>query len=189
MDDLLCGALVRLTAENPEVMAPCWSHWSQDTEWSRLLDSDPPRLFSEKKRKEWMEKDLEKSDTNELFFAIRMLEGEALIGFIGLFNLYRQHGDALVAIALGERQYWGNGYGTDAMRVMLRYAFDELNLRRVGLIVFEYNPRAMRSYEKVGFIPEGRIRGAMLREGRRWDWQYMGLLREEWLAKQVQIAK
>jgi RimJ/RimL family protein N-acetyltransferase len=117
-------------------------------------------LFSEKKVKEFQEKDLERDNLNELFFAIRALEADMLIGFVGLFDLYLQHGDALVAIALGERKYWGNGYGTDAMQIILRYAFNELNLRRAGLIVFEYNPRAIRSYEKVGFIHEGRIRAA-----------------------------
>jgi len=187
-NNLLTGELVHLTAENPEVMAECFSRWYQDTEWLRLLDTDAPRLLSVKKWKEWLEKDLEKDLTDGVFFAIRALEGDILIGFIGLFDLYHQHGDTLVAIALGERKYLGNGYGTDAMRVMLCYAFNELNLRRVGLIVFEYNPRAIRSYEKAGFIPEGRIRGAILREGKRWDWLYMGILRDEWLAKRIMIS-
>lgn len=188
MNDLLRGELVHLTAENPEVMASNFSRWNQDTGWVRFLDTDPSRLLSEKKWKEWLEKDLEKGDAKEVFFAIRTLEGEELIGFIGLFDLFQQHGDTLVAIALGERKYWGNGYGTDAMRIMLRYAFNELNLSRVGLIVFEYNPRAIRSYEKVGFIPEGRVRGAMHREGRRWDFLYMGILREEWLTKGIMTS-
>ena len=188
MSDLLKGELVHLTAENPELMAANFSRWNQDTGWERFLDSDPSRLFSEKKWKEWLEKDLEKASTDEIFFSINTLEGAALIGFIGLFNLYKQHGDTLVAIALGERNYWGKGHGTDAMRVMLRYAFNELNLRRVGLIVFEYNPRAIRSYEKVGFIHEGRIRGAMQREGQRWDWLYMSIMREEWLAKGIMTS-
>jgi RimJ/RimL family protein N-acetyltransferase len=187
VSDLLRGELVRLTAENPEVIASQLFRWNQDTEWFRFLDTDPPRLFSEKKVKEFQEKDLERDNLNELFFAIRALEADMLIGFVGLFDLYLQHGDALVAIALGERKYWGNGYGTDAMQIILRYAFNELNLRRAGLIVFEYNPRAIRSYEKVGFIHEGRIRGVMLREGRRWDWLYMGISREEWLAKGIMI--
>ena len=188
MNDLLRGETVRLTAENPEVMAVQLFRWDQDTEWFRLLDTEPPRLFSEKKVKEWLEKDLEKPSSDELYFAIRTLKDDNLIGFIGLFNLLMHHGDSLVAIALGEREYWGKGYGTDAMRVILRYAFNELNLRKVGLIVFEYNPRAIRSYEKVGFMHEGRIRGAMLREGRRWDWYYMGLMREEYLANQAGIV-
>jgi RimJ/RimL family protein N-acetyltransferase len=181
---LLHGDLVHLTAENPEVMAGNFARWNQDTGWVRFLDTDPPRLLSEKKWKEWFEKDLEKDVPDELFFAIRTLEDEKLIGFIGLFDLYMHHGDTLVAIALGERENWGKGYGTDAMRIMLCYTFSELNLRRVGLIVFEYNPRAIRSYEKVGFVPEGRIREVMQRDGRRWDFQYMGILREEWLAKE-----
>ncbi len=181
MRDLLRGELVHLTAENPEVWAEGFARWNMDTGWQRFLDSDPPRLFSVKKYKEWMEKGLEREGSNEMMLAIRRLDDEALIGFIGLFNLFQQHGDTLVAIAIGERKYWSKGYGTDAMRVMLQYAFDELNLRRVGLIVFEYNPRAIRSYEKAGFKPEGRVRGAMLRDGQHWDFLYMGILREEWL--------
>jgi len=184
MNDLLHGELVRLTAENPEILAENFSHWNQDTGWVRFLDTDPSRLLSAKKWKEW----LEKGGTDELLWAIRKLEDDAIIGFIALFNLYKQHGDTLVAIAVGERQYWSHGYGTDAMRVMLRYSFLELNLRRVGLIVFEYNPRAIRSYEKAGFVHEGRVRGAMQRDGRRWDCLNMGILREEWLAKGIMTS-
>jgi len=66
------------------------------------------------------------------------------------------------------------------MRVMLRYAFAELNLHRVSLNVFEYNPRAIRSYEICGFVREGRCRQALHRDGRRWDLIYMGIMREEW---------
>jgi RimJ/RimL family protein N-acetyltransferase len=183
MDDLFRGKLVRLTAENPEVMAGAFSRWAMDTEYFRLLDSDPPRLYSEKKWKEWLEKDLEHLQNaypSDLFFSIRTLEDDRLIGFTGFFDLYWQQGDSLIAIALGDRADWGKGYGTDAMRLMLRYAFTELNLRRVTLIVFEYNPRAIRSYEKAGFVMEGRIRRAMQREGKRWDFLFMGVLREDW---------
>jgi len=183
--DLLSGELVRLTAENPEVMARCFSRWNQDTGWLRYLDTDPPRLLSGNKWKEWLEKDLDRVSSDEAFFAIRTLDSNTLIGFIGLFDLFLQHGDTLVAIALGDREYWGKSYGSDAMWVMLRYAFNELNLRRVGLIVFEYNPRAIQSYEKVGFIPEGRVREVMQRDGKRWDFLYMGIMREEWLAKEI----
>lgn len=185
MNNLLHGELVHLTVGNPEDMAVQLFRWNQDTEWFRFLDTDPPRLHSEKKVKEFQEKVLEKDRSNEVFFHIRTLEYDSLIGFVSLFDLFKHHGDSLVAIALGERDYWGKGYGTDAMKIMLRYSFNELNLRSVGLIVFEYNARAIRSYEKLGFILEGRVRGAILREGRRWDWLYMGLLREEWIANQA----
>jgi len=187
MTDFLRGELVRLTAENPEIMAGNFSRWNQDTEWARLLDSDPARLLSAKKYKEWLDKELEKSHPDEILWAIHKLDDDSIVGFIGLFATYKQHGDTLVAIAIGERENWSRGYGTDAMRVMLRYAFTELNLRRAGLIVFGYNPRAIRSYEKAGFTLEGKVRGALLRDGERWDYLYMGVLREEWLAKGVLI--
>jgi RimJ/RimL family protein N-acetyltransferase len=187
MNNMLHGELVHLTADDPEVMAKKMTLWNQDAGWVRFLDSEPSRLLSEKKWQEWLEKDLEKSGSDQIFFAIKDIESEALIGFIGLFDLYKTQGDAMVAIALGEREFWGKGYGTDAMRVMLRYGFNELNLRRMGLIVFEYNPRAIRSYEKVGFSDEGRVRGAMQRDGKRWDYLFMGILRDEWLANGIMI--
>ena len=180
--DLFTGELVRLTAEDPETVAKPYSEWARDTEFSRYLDSNPPYTFSAKKWKEWMEKDMEKD--NNHFFSIRTLDGDQFIGFVALFELHWQHGDTMVAIALGPREYWGKGYGTEAMNLMLRYAFTELNLRRVSLIVFEYNQRGVRSYEKNGFVVEGRIRGAMLREGKRWDFVWMGVMREDWLKLQ-----
>lgn len=182
--NLFEGKLVRLSATNPETWAKAEAGWFRDTEFFRLLDSDPPRLWSEKKRKEWDEKNLDKVEFDIFGFSIQTLEDSRLIGFVALFDLYWNHGDTMVAIAIGEKEYQGKGYGTDAMQTMLRYAFLELNLRRVSLNVFEYNPRAIRSYEKCGFVMEGRIRGAMLREGRRWDWFYMGVLREDWLRAQ-----
>lgn len=183
--DLFTGKLVRLTVEDPEVLAKSFSQWARDTEFARLLDSSPPYTFSEKKWKEWWEKDLEK--TEDYAFSIRTLDGSQLLGFVALFATYWQHGDTMVSIALGERDYWGKGYGSEAMNLMLRYIFTELNLRRVSLIVFEYNPRAIRSYEKAGFVLEGRVRGAMLREGRRWDFLWMGVIREEWLKLQAPV--
>jgi RimJ/RimL family protein N-acetyltransferase len=174
------GEMVKLTAENPDVFARGMVHWGMDTEYMRFLDSEPPRMFSEKKIKEWFEKDLEKDDPEGFFFAIKLKELDRVIGFMGLFNLEWSHGDGLVAIAIGEREHWGKGYGTEAMQIMLRYAFNELNLRRVTLIVFDYNKRAQRSYEKAGFVVEGRMRSMMQREGQRWDMLCMGVLKEEW---------
>ncbi|NJD57874.1 MAG: GNAT family N-acetyltransferase [Anaerolineales bacterium] len=184
-NDLLHGELVRLTSENPDVMASHFAHWNQDTGFLRLLDTEPPRNFSAKKWQEWLEKDLERPLVDGCMYAIRTLKGDDLIGFIGLFELFLHHGDAHVAIALGERHAWNQGYGTDAMRIMLRYAFNELNLRRVSLGVFEYNTRAISSYEKAGFVYEGCKREYIHRDGKRWDFLFMGIFREEWLAKGI----
>ncbi len=103
-----------------------------------------------------------------------------MIGDIGLDGIRWSQGDTFVGISINDREYWGKGYGTDAMRLILRFAFVELNLRRVTVNVFEYNPRAVSSYAKVGFKQEGRLRAYLNRDGRRWDVLYMGILREEW---------
>jgi len=66
------------------------------------------------------------------------------------------------------------------MRILLRYAFEELNLHRLSLSVFEYNSRAIRSYEKAGFVIEGRARQFLNRDGLRYDMIFMGILRDEW---------
>jgi RimJ/RimL family protein N-acetyltransferase len=117
---------------------------------------------------------------NFFAFNIQAKADARLIGFIALFNINWNHGEAWVAIGIGEREYRGKGYGTDAMRLMLNYAFTELNLNRVTLVVFSYNPRAMRSYEKAGFVLEGRHRHCLHRDGQWWDEVFMGILREEW---------
>jgi RimJ/RimL family protein N-acetyltransferase len=178
--DLFQGKLVRLVSQEVQPMAEAISKWSCDSEYWRLLDSGSVRPFSVKTSKEWIEKDQEKERPDQFLFAIRALEDERLIGEIGLDGVQWTHGDAFVGIGLGERDYWGKGYGTDAMRVILRYAFTELNLHRVSLNVFQYNPRAIKSYEKVGFKHEGRMRGVLNRNGKRWDIVFMGILREEW---------
>jgi RimJ/RimL family protein N-acetyltransferase len=175
------GALVRLTTEDPETVGKVLSGWARDSEYARLFDSPPGLLWSAKKIQSWIERDLEGGYRDGYFFEIRTLEEDRLIGLANLFGLSWSHGDTWLGIGLGERAYWGKGYGTDAVRVLLRYAFTELNLRRVTLGVFAYNPRAIKSYEKAGFTVEGRLRQYIAREGQRHDMIIMGVLREEWL--------
>jgi RimJ/RimL family protein N-acetyltransferase len=179
MQDIFRGGMVRLAALNPEELAPLFARWGRDSQRGRLLDSDPPMLFSDKAIRGWIEKELEKDAYHG--FAIRALADDRVVGEIGLGGIRWNRGDAFVGVGLGDRADWNKGYGTDAMRLILRYAFLELNLHRVSLSVFEYNPRAMRSYEKAGFRLEGRVRGGLQREGRRWDELFMGVLRPDWM--------
>jgi RimJ/RimL family protein N-acetyltransferase len=181
--NFLQGALIRLTAEDPETFAKAHSRWDRDSEFKRLLESEPSIQFSVRKLTEWIQIDMEKDPPPFYLFGIRTVENDRLIGFGGLEGYIFPHGEAFAGIGIGEREFWGKGYGTDAMNVILRYAFQELNLRRVTLDTFEYNPRAIRSYEKAGFVHEGRARGYLHREGRRWDLIFMGILREEWLER------
>lgn len=103
-----------------------------------------------------------------------------MIGNIGLHNIDWRCRSVEVGIVIGEKSMWGRGYGTKAMRLMLRHAFNTLNMNRVYLRVYETNPRAIRSYEKVGFIHEGRERQGMYFDGRYCDVLLMSVLREEW---------
>jgi RimJ/RimL family protein N-acetyltransferase len=185
MKELFRGELVRLTLEEPEAAAKTEVRWQRDSEFVRLADSDPISLASEKRIREWMvENRVEKGFKPERYpFYVRTLDDDRLIGFFGLY-VDLIHSDAFVGIGIGERDFWGKGYGTDMMKVCLRYAFLELGLHRVSLGVHEYNPRAQRAYEKAGFRLEGRTRKDMMREGRRTDSLWMGILREEWLAMQ-----
>jgi RimJ/RimL family protein N-acetyltransferase len=186
-DDLFCGKLVRLAAGDPQATADAFNRWQRDSEYFRLLASEASYPYSVRAIKSWIEKDVEKDPPSFSLFLIRTLEDNRLIGETGLDAVRDGRGDTFVGIGIGEREYWGKGYGTDAMRIILRYAFMELNLHRVSLDVFEYNPRAIRSYEKAGFKHEGRSRGVLHRAGRRWDLIYMGILRSEWEAQQASL--
>jgi len=183
MKDIYSGSLTRLAAVDAQEMGKAYAEWNRDSEFKRLLDSDAARLHSAKAGADFFKKILDEAPAYNPFFSIRALSDNRLLGDITLEVLHAWNGrQAIVGIAIGERADWGKGYGTDAMKTLLRYAFNEMNLNRVTLNVFEYNPRAIRSYEKAGFTHEGRLRAALLRDGKRWDLLYMGVLREEWLA-------
>jgi len=177
---LFRGELVRLTAFDIEKDPKVMEVWSRDSYYLRLLDAGSGGPYNVRIHVEHLEKD----DRDPYIFTIRTIEDDRLIGDIGLGGLDWASGNAWVGIGIGERVYWGRGYGTEAMRLILRFAFEELNLNRVSLDVFEYNPRAIRSYEKAGFTVEGRQRKALRRAGQSYDVIYMGILRSEWEALQ-----
>ena len=83
-------------------------------------------------------------------------------------------------IGIGDKAYWGRGYGRDALRTLLDYAFRLRNFRRVHLTVNSTNERAMRAYRACGFVEEGRLRQHVWSDGCYIDLVHMGLLRDEW---------
>ena len=174
---LLHGRLVRLAAPDPERDAPEMAGWSRDSEMLRLMDDDPARPWSPSRLQERMS---EEPKLDHFWFMVRRLDDDRLIGEAGLGGISWLHGEAWLYISLGDRACWGKGYGTDGVRVLLRYAFEELNLTRVSLGVYDYNPRAVRVYEKVGFVHEGRLRESVQRDGQPHDEIVMGVLRQDW---------
>jgi RimJ/RimL family protein N-acetyltransferase len=184
MRDLFRGDLVRFTSEEQDARAKVEVQWQRDTEFHRLADSNPIRMESERKLKEWAEKQFENGFQPERYpFSVRTLAEDKHIGFLILW-VDLIHNEARVGVGIGDRDFWGRGYGTDVMKLCLRYAFTELNVYRVSLGLLEYNLRALRAYEKAGFRFEGRTRQDVRREGKRFDSLWMGILREEWMQMQ-----
>lgn len=180
-NQLLTGKLVRLTAQDDSLVDSMMT-WERDTQYLRLLEIEPVKPPTRKAFREMIER-----ERNERFFPflISALADKKPIGFVVLMNVNHIHGDCSVGIGIGDSEYRSKGYGSDAMNVALRFAFLELNLHRVSLEALEENKRAIRSYEKVGFVPEGATRGTDLRDGRRDNLVAMGILRHEWKARQI----
>ena len=167
-----------LTAQNSEADAETIARWSLDSEYWRLAHVMPARPRLAKEIREY----LDRRPLEACWFAIRTVRDNQLIGDVGLFAIRWSQGEASTGIGIGERTYWGQGYGTEAMRLLLRYAFTELNLQRISLSVLAGNGRAIRSYEKAGFIYEGRQQQIWSYDGQRLDEIHMGVLRQDWQA-------
>jgi RimJ/RimL family protein N-acetyltransferase len=121
-------------------------------------------------------------DKDGLALAIVLRQDDRLIGMTGLNQMDHRNRHCAFGITIGDTSEWGKGHGTEATRLVVGHAFETLNLNRVWLHVYEYNPRGMRAYEKVGFRREGVLRQDTYRDGRYWDTIVMGILREEWEA-------
>lgn len=105
------------------------------------------------------------------------------IGSIRLDGICWDHRQARLAIGIFDRRFWSQGYGTEAIRALLAYAFDKLKLHRISLRVLAHNARAIRCYEKCGFIREGIERQTALIGGVWCDDLIMGILEQEYQAQ------
>jgi len=103
------------------------------------------------------------------------------IGHLGLHVINHKNRCASAGIVIGEKAYWGKGYGTEAVRLLLRYGFEELNLHRIYAEVWSFNERSLRTCLKLGFREEGRRREAVFKNGVYYDEVVFGLLKKEWL--------
>lgn len=155
---------------------PTLTRWINDPEVRHFLANTMPQ--TEKQESEWYEK-LGKDDKN-IVLAINTREGE-LIGTMGLHQINWVHRHATTGALIGEKKYWGNGYGSDAKMALLDYAFNTLNLNRISSDVVDYNERSLKYSLRCGYQIEGRRRDKFWRDGRYWDIIELGLLRDEWM--------
>ena len=109
-------------------------------------------------------------------------EAWKLIGTTAFDNIDWRNRSSEFGIMIGDKTYWNQGYGTEAVRLIVKHGFNTLNLNRIFLHVFENNPRAIRSYEKAGFVHEGKLRQTEFMDGKYVDTLVMSILREEFLS-------
>ncbi|MFC2053668.1 GNAT family N-acetyltransferase [Chloroflexota bacterium] len=153
--------------------------WLNDPEVREGLLLHLPMSMAEEEK--WFEDMIKRPDVEHpMVIEIRQDESWVMIGNCGIHNIAWRLRSAEVGIFIGEKGYWDQGYGTEAMRLLLDHSFNTLNLNRITLQVYEDNPRAVRAYEKVGFVHEGRARQGMYKNGRYVDIIWMSVLRSEW---------
>lgn len=113
-------------------------------------------------------------------FVIADPSTEAYIGQLGLDSIDWKNRVGRVGIVIGSTEQMGRGYGTEAMKLLVNFAFLEMNLNRLELEVYDFNVRAIRSYLSCGFVQEGRLRERIYKNGRYHDVIQMGILKTDW---------
>lgn len=180
---MIYGERIRFRAVEKEDL-PTFVRWLNDPEVQQGITIFHP--FSQAQEENWFENML-KRPVEEQVLGIEVNEpsGEEgmknwkLIGSLGFMDISWRIRSAEFGIMIGEKNYWGKGYGTEAVRLLTKYGFNTLNLNRISLRVFEDNHRAIRAYEKAGFTLEGRMRQAEFHHGKYLDVLIMSVLRSD----------
>lgn len=174
---LLNGENVKLTRFHEEDLTTLEA-WYHDEDFMRLMDATPAfPASSAELRDDWLAKHKEFKD---YVFAVRTIKEKKLIGFLVLDDIDWANRNAWIALGIGDKANWNQGYGQEIIQLGLGFAFRELNLHRVQLTVFGDNKRAIAAYEKCGFVYEGTQREYLWRDGRPQDMLLYGILHAEW---------
>jgi len=173
---LIEGEDVRLRPVEREDL-PRFAEWFNDPEVRRYLDMYLPFSLAQEER--WFEHLQERLASKETVMLTIETSDGVTIGNITLFDINWKDRHAELGVTIGEKAYWGQGYGSDAIRTMLGVGFDSMNLHRIFLRVHADNARAIGSYQKVGFRKEGTLRESVFREGVYHDMHIMSVLASE----------
>jgi RimJ/RimL family protein N-acetyltransferase len=179
------GKLINLRPIDHEKDPEVESRWTHDLTLMRSLSHNiamPQSIAQIKKKYEAIEKKVDEAK-NLFHFTIRNKQDNRYLGFIRIEGIEWTHSMGSLKLAVGDEAERNKGYGGDALQLMLRFAFNELNLYRLSAVVDEDNQPALRFFKRHGFVEEVRRRKAILRDGQTWDVIHLGILRDEWLAK------
>jgi RimJ/RimL family protein N-acetyltransferase len=180
------GDRVYLRAVEREDLARC-HRWINDESLTATLAQRYPVSLAQES--DWIERATRGQDPSRLPLAICLAKDDRHIGSCGLEAIDRDNRTATLGILIGEADCRGKGFGEDAVRALCRYAFDELDLRKVRLDVSVLNPRAEKTYVRVGFRREGILRQEAFRAGKPVDMIRMGLLKGELLEAFVKRSR
>ena len=156
---------------------PLYARWYGDEEIWRLTSWAASPLSPAAAERLFEDRELSSTDDS---FAIHLKDEEDPIGVVSLMNISEANSSAELSVIVGTEEARNKGLGTEAIRVILQYAFETLSLERVGLSVFDFNEPAIAAYEKLGFEREGRIRQAIRRDGEFHDAILMRVLASGW---------
>jgi RimJ/RimL family protein N-acetyltransferase len=156
--------------------------WQNDEELMRLARSWPDHAISAEAVEARYEKAIKGDEGEDRYYMIQEKGGQEPIGWATLTvaRWTRRATDADLGIAIGEKDRWKKGYGTDVVSLLLREAFEQLNLHRVGWWTFAENEGSLALAKKMGFREEGRIRDAVFFDNRFHDGVVLGILRDEY---------
>jgi diamine N-acetyltransferase len=175
---MIYGKRIRLRAVEREDL-PKFVEWMNDPEVTTGLLLRLPLSMAEEQR--WFE-GLAQRPPAERVLAIEIRDGDTwrMIGTTAFHEINTVDREAEFGISIGDKSAWNQGYGAETTQLMLRHGFETLNLNRIYLHVHADNPRAIRTYEKVGYVHEGCMREAVYKRGQYHDVHIMSVLRSEW---------
>lgn len=153
-------------------------NWFADEEFLKFYDYVPPVPMTKLEVNKIFD-DYEKNEESDVF-AIKLKESNQIIGIAGFDDIVEENKVATLFIGIGDKNIRGRGYGKEALNLLLKYGFNELDFHRIQLNVLEFNHAAIALYEKAGFIKEGSYREFVLRDEKRFDLLLYGLLKSEW---------
>ena len=159
---------------------PLFVAWFSDADVLRHLMMRAP--MSVAMEEAWFERMLTADGKTDYHFVICLLADGRPIGTVRVNDIHERSGHAEFGIAIGEKEEWGKGYGTDALNAICDFGFGELRLERIELHVYAENERGRRAYVKAGFVHEGTLRRAHFARGQHQDVHLMSQLRDEWQA-------
>lgn len=167
-----------------EAHIPYFLRWFNDLEVLQYLGNMFPQFRSSEEK--WLEK---LGDDQHNFVFVLHTEESVPIGTMGLHQIDYIHGTAFTGAAIGEKEYWGKGYGSAAKKLLLKWAFLELDLRVIRSGVFSFNERSKHYNEKCGYREVGRLPKWRLRNGEYYDEIIMVVTREDFLKKLAEMKK